>query len=406
MDGQMSKMDVAVLGGGPAGLAAALALRQRGCSVALYDAQRPPIDKACGEGLMPESVRLLHGLGITLGSEDGAEFAGISFHDASSAAHGTFSNGRGLGVRRTRLHSRMADRAAEMGIALHWGTVVQALPGNGFAAAGSPIHANFFVIADGLCSTLAPAAGFHEQRCFTTRYASRQAFRCAPQCAPRSDRVEVHWGEREQLYVTPIGEDQVNVALLTSHSRRSVCDALPDFPEVARRLANATATSNPRGAVTRTRTLRQVVRGNVAVLGDASGSVDAITGEGLLSAFRQAGALADAVAAGQPERYVAAHRRIARNPRRMARLLLMLDRRPRLRTRFIAALADRPESFAALLRVHLGEQSWASFALQEPGLLLAATLPAGRMIGDTEAGSGRRTWPVPFTASGQRERGI
>jgi menaquinone-9 beta-reductase len=398
----MSKMDVAVLGGGPAGLAAALALRQRGCSVALYDAQQPPIDKACGEGLMPESVRLLHGLGINFGSEDGAEFAGISFHDASSAARGTFSNGSGLGLRRTRLHSRMAARAAEIGVALHWGAVLRALPGNRFAAAGSPIDADFFVIADGLCSTLAAAAGFHEERCYSTRYASRQPFRCTPW----SKRVEVHWGKREQLYITPIGEDEVSVALLTSHSRRSVRDALPDFPAIAWRLANAAATSTPRGAVTRTRTLQQVMRGNVAVLGDASGSVDAITGEGLLSAFRQARALADALAAGQPERYAAAHRRIAGNPRRMARLLLMLDRHPRLRTRFLAALADRPESFAALLRVHLGEQSWGSFALQEPGILLAAMLPAGRMIGDSEARSERRTWPVPLTASGQRERRI
>ena len=43
-------------------------------------------------------------------------------------------------------------------------------------------------------------------------------------------------------------------------------------------------TSSASGAVTRTRGLREVVRGNVAVLGDASGSVDAVTGEGLLSA--------------------------------------------------------------------------------------------------------------------------
>jgi menaquinone-9 beta-reductase len=218
--------------------------------------------------------------------------------------------------------------------------------------------------------------------------------------------VEVHWGKREQLYITPIGEDEVSVALLTSHSRRSVGDALPDFPAIAWRLANAAATSTPRGAVTRTRRLQRVVCGNIAVLGDASGSVDAITGEGLLSAFRQARALADALAAGHPERYAAAHRQIAGNPRRMARLLLMLDRHPRLRTRFLAALADRPESFAALLRVHLGEQSWGSFALQEPGILLAAMLPAGRMIGDSEARSERRTWPVPLTASGQRERRI
>src|ERR1700756_1863935 len=84
----MKKMDVAVWGGGPAGLAAALALRQRGCRVALYDAQHPPIDKACGEGLMPETVGLLQEFGLTLGSEDGAAFAGIAFHDGSSIVQG------------------------------------------------------------------------------------------------------------------------------------------------------------------------------------------------------------------------------------------------------------------------------------------------------------------------------
>jgi flavin-dependent dehydrogenase len=388
----MSKIDVAVLGGGPAGLAAALALRQCGCNVALYDAQHPPIDKACGEGLMPESVRLLHGLGIALGSEDGAELAGISFHDASSAARGAFSSGGGLGVRRMRLHRRLAARAAEMGVALHWGASVRAMAGGGFAA-GSPIHADFFVIADGLCSTLAAAAGFREQRCYSTRYASRQPFRCRPW----SDTVEVHWGRREQLYITPVAENEVNVALLTSHRGRRVCDALPDFPEVARRLVNAAATSIARGAVTRTRALRQVVRGNVAVLGDASGSVDAITGEGLLSAFRQAHAVADALAAGNLERYAAAHRQIARNPRRMARLLLLLDRHPRLQARFIAALARQPESFAALVRVHLGEQSWTGFAAREGTRLLAGSFSPERKA---------HPWYASLAASGGREREI
>ena len=397
----MSKMDVAVLGGGPAGLAAALALGQRGCNVALYDAQHPPIDKACGEGLMPESVRLLNRLGIALDIEDGAELAGISFHDASCAAHGAFSSGGGLGVRRTRLHSRMAARAAEMGVVLHWGTSVRARGGSGFAAAGLPIHADFFVIADGLCSTLAAAAGFREQRCYSTRYASRQPFRCGPW----SDTVEVHWGCREQLYITPVGENEVNVALLTSHRGRRVRDALPDFPEVARRLANAapasTATSTVRGAVTRTRRLRQVVRGNVALLGDASGSVDAITGEGLLSAFRQARALAAALAAGNLGRYATAHRQIARNPRRMARLLLLLDRHPQLQRHFIAALARQPESFAALVRVHLGEQSWPAFAARA-----AAGMLAGSFCAEHKAHPWMHPWYASSAASGRRERGI
>jgi flavin-dependent dehydrogenase len=42
--------DVFIIGGGPAGLAAAIAAREKGCKVAVADCTRPPIDKACGEG--------------------------------------------------------------------------------------------------------------------------------------------------------------------------------------------------------------------------------------------------------------------------------------------------------------------------------------------------------------------
>ncbi len=56
--------DVFVAGGGPAGLAAAIATRQAGLTVTLADAARPPIDKACGEGIMPEGMAALRRLGI------------------------------------------------------------------------------------------------------------------------------------------------------------------------------------------------------------------------------------------------------------------------------------------------------------------------------------------------------
>jgi menaquinone-9 beta-reductase len=412
MDEGMNGMDVAVFGGGPAGLAAALALRQGGFRVALYDAQRPPIDKTCGEGLMPEAVRLLRGFGVALDERDGAHFMGISFHDAHVSASAAFGSGRGLGVRRMHLQEEMARRAAEMGVALHWCAVVQALAGGGFACAGTRISAEFFVIADGLCSTLAPASGFRERNCDSRRYASRQHF----QCTPWSDSVEVHWRDGEQLYITPLGDHEVGAALLTSRHGRRLCDALPDFPEVANRLAGAPRTSSMRGAVTRTRNLREVIRGNVAVLGDASGSVDAVTGDGLLSAFRQANALADAIAAGEPKRYARAHAQIAKAPRRMARLLLMLDRYPGLERRFVATMATRPESFAALLGVHVGEQSWPSFAWMQVAALLNGRCKTQDKTGrDTKTVIRRDVRPdvrlgtgpwLPYATKAHRERGL
>ena len=48
--------DVFVIGGGPAGLAAAIAARRRGLDVTVADCSVPPIDKACGEGIMPDGL--------------------------------------------------------------------------------------------------------------------------------------------------------------------------------------------------------------------------------------------------------------------------------------------------------------------------------------------------------------
>ena len=51
--------DVGVVGGGPAGLAVAIAARLAGLSVDVFERAAPPIDKACGEGVMPDGLALL-----------------------------------------------------------------------------------------------------------------------------------------------------------------------------------------------------------------------------------------------------------------------------------------------------------------------------------------------------------
>ncbi len=113
--------------------------------------------------------------------------------------------------------------------------------------------------------------------------------------------VEVYWGARGQVYVTPVGPDEIGVALLTRdpHLRLDAC--LSEFPALDRRLRGAVLTSTERGAITASRQLQRVFRGSTALVGDASGSVDAITGDGLSLAFCQATALADALRGGRSE---------------------------------------------------------------------------------------------------------
>ena len=63
VSGFTSPWDVFIVGGGPAGLATAIAARRRGLSVVVADGAVFPIDKPCGEGLMPDGVAALHQLG-------------------------------------------------------------------------------------------------------------------------------------------------------------------------------------------------------------------------------------------------------------------------------------------------------------------------------------------------------
>ena len=108
--------------------------------------------------------------------------------------------------------------------------------------------------------------------------------------------------------------------------------------------------------------LRRVYRGRVALLGDASGSVDAVTGEGLCLAFHQAIALADSLASGELGSYQAAHRRLARRPMLMSNLMLAMDRRAWLQERVLRALAAEPQLFRKMLSMHVGALSPLDFA--------------------------------------------
>src|SRR5260370_35830674 len=91
--------------------------------------------------------------------------------------------------------------------------------------------------------------------------------------------------------------------------------ALREMPWLEEKLSGAQLGSRERGAVSSMRTLQHVQRQNVALLGDASGGGDAITGEGLRLAFQQAIALADAMAANDRTQYKRAHRKLSPPPR-------------------------------------------------------------------------------------------
>ena len=164
----------------------------------------------------------------------------------------------------------------------------------------------------------------------------------------------MHWSPFGQAYVTPVSPTQVCVAFVANEKIFTPAEALTNFPALARNLTGSQPIGNARGSITLGRTLHRVTSGNIALIGDASGSVDAITGEGLALTFRQATALASALQANNLAAYQQAHRRIQRLPTIMSRALLLMDRHPALRDRTIALFERHPSLFRHLLQIHIG----------------------------------------------------
>jgi len=345
--------DVFVIGGGPAGLAAAIAARKKGLRVTVADGRCPSIDKACGEGLTPDGVAALQDLGICVAAHEGFGFRGIRFLDQDSAASADFPAGHGLGLRRPVLHGKLVEYARAQGVSFRWDTPVVGICHKGVILPDGVVPAKWIIGADGIGSRVRKWSGLDAAVRSGRRFAVRRHYRIAPW----SDFMEIYWGANAQAYVTPVGSEEVCVVLISGRSRLRFTCIDAEFPELAQRLAAATPANAERGAMTIMQRLKCVYRGRVALIGDASGSVDAITGEGLCLGFRQALALADALEAGDLGLYQQAHRHLSRRPELMGRLMLLLDGRTALRERALRALASDGDVFARLLAVHAGAES-------------------------------------------------
>jgi menaquinone-9 beta-reductase len=346
-------IDVFIVGGGPAGIAVAIAAHQKGLQAIVADGAAPPIEKPCGEGMMPETLGALRDLGVELPAGQGQKFRGICFAQQDGArVAADFPLGPGIGLRRPLLHERLMARAEECGVKMLWNTTVSGMDGQSVQLTHEKIHARWIVGSDGQGSRVRRWSGLQATRSSRARYTRRRHYRVKPW----SSYVEIYWSSHAQAYVTPIGREEICIVVMAERAEHASFDsALRELPELRDKLRGAELSGRERGAVTAMRSLCKVQRGNVALVGDASGGVDAITGDGLRLAFRQALLLADAMAAGDLRRYQQAHRQLERRPMRMGNLMLWLGRNPRIRSRVIRALQSKPDLFARLLASHGGQ---------------------------------------------------
>ncbi len=329
--------DLVVAGGGPIGLVTALYAARAGLDVLVREPRRGVIDKACGEGLMPAAVGDLLDLGVRL---DGRPIDGIRYVDGARSVDASFRAGPGRGVRRTALHRSLLAALLNSGVTVQHCAVKDVRQARDHVLVdGEP--ARYLVAADGLHSPVRRMLGLDAPASGTRRYGLR-AHLPVP---PWSDFVEVHWSPRGEVYVTPVADGLVGIAVLTDR-RSTYPELLTSFPTLAPRMRDVPLT-RVRGAGPLRQRSRHRVQGRVLLVGDAAGYVDALTGEGIAIGIAQARAAVAAILAGEPARYEREWRRVTRRHDLLTQGLMTLTRHPALRTRIVATAAAMPWMFDA-----------------------------------------------------------
>lgn len=305
--------DLVVVGGGPAGLATALHAARAGLDVTVLERRDGPIDKACGEGLMPGAVAALADLGV---DPAGRDLQGIRYVAGARRVEADFRHGAGRGVRRTTLSDALRSAVEDAGVPVEQ-AVVRGVEQDDEGVTVGGHRAAYVVAADGLHSPLRRSLGLDRPR----RGHPRRGLRRHYAVAPWTDHVEVHWARDAEAYVTPVADDLVGVAVLTTRTG-GYDDHLAAFPDLLERLSGAEPVGSDRGAGPLRQDAAARTAGRVLLVGDAGGYVDALTGEGIALAVAQAGAAVQAISAGDPAAYERDWRRLTRRYRWLTHALL------------------------------------------------------------------------------------
>lgn len=386
----MSPGRVVVVGGGPAGSAAALRLARAGADVVLLDRARFPREKACAEYLSPEASRLLDDVGVLRAVEaaGAAQLRGMivrapsgdRIHGEFAAAHGFAGfRDRGLAIRRTRLDPILLDHARAAGVEVREGVRVTDVERDGRGGVtgvrvladgrAATLDADLVIGADGLRSVVARRLGVRVQGRLPRRLAIVAHFRGV---AGIGESGEMHVEADGFCGIADVGHGESNAALVVPASRAGELAGDPAGfllrwlaarPQLAPRYAGAERvgallTTGPFAAST-----RRAWAPGAALVGDAADYFDPFTGEGIYSALRGAELLAplalEALGAGARSArggaalaaYDRARRRAFRGGRIVERLIATAVAHPPLINRAARVLSRRKDMADLLVGV-------------------------------------------------------
>jgi len=364
--------DVAIVGAGPAGSAAAIVLRRLGRQVVLVDKASFPRDKCCGDGLTTAALRRLQDLGLdpaavkSWAPVEGAEVVATDGYrlDLPLPGGGQFA----ASARRADLDSELVALARRAGAHVVEGcavtTVAEAYGGEGISVGlddGSRIAARYVIACDGAWSSVRRALGLTEPGYLGDWQAGRQYF---DRVGPEARQLWV-WFESDMVpgyaWSFPLADGTANVGYGVIRGPGERLGDLKgqriDFlarPHIAAVLGSqARAVSAWKAWPIPARIGSAPVSGlggRVLFAGDAARACDPMTGEGIAQAFETAELAARAITSAGPHRPAAA---AARYERQIRWGLAVDDHLSRSLSRVLA----RPGGSAQSLRL-AGVSSW------------------------------------------------
>lgn len=331
-------IDLLVAGAGPVGLVTAIHAAEAGLNVVVVEPRSGDIDKACGEGLMPQALKHLQSIGV---DAPGLDFAGIRYISGDRSVEARFEGLPGRGVRRTTLHKHLKARADDLKVRFveeKVGEIVQAA--HSVQAAG--IESRYLIGADGLHSTIRSQLDLEikADKGSRQRFGLRQHFNISP----RSEFVEVYWLPNAEIYLTPVDNQTVGIAILGS-DKLNFWEIIAQVPELHDLLKDAEPASKLRGAGPLRQDLRARTSARSLLVGDASGYVDALTGEGMRVGFEEGKAAVNAVLADDPHSYEREWLKITRSYRVLAGGLLWASSQRLIRPLIVPTAATFPKVF-------------------------------------------------------------
>ena len=383
------RVDIAVIGGGPAGAAAGIAAARAGCRVVVLEKAAHGRDKICGDGLTPRAVAAMDRLGVPL---DGAHrigglrmVAGRQVRELPWPGGGRFPDHGAVWPRR-RLDAALIDAASAAGADVRFGVVAEPVLDDdgrvtGVSTPAGRIDADLVIVAAGAPGRIARMLGAERVADEPFGLAIR-AYAESPRHA--DDMLEACLTLRDPSgtpvpgygWMFPCGDGTVNIgvgALSTMRGFKSLNlnTLLDTYSDLVREpWSLGSYLERPRAWRLPMSVKRRHGPGWVAV-GDAAGLVNPMNGEGIDYGLESGMAAVDAFVAdahGAPARYD-------------AEIGARFDAFLRTGRRF-AFLIGHPFILRSGLRVAVGTQAVANITLQVMGNLVDADTPGagGRVM--------------------------